>query len=87
MSIAANFIGAIVLCEAYALTKDAALSGPAQRTLDFVAASQDRKRGGWKKNGAIPNENRCGETFRMIDTLAVFNHWIQSTILPRYVPG
>jgi hypothetical protein len=38
---------AIVLCEAFAMTGDEALRGPAQKAIDFVVASQYRD-GGWR---------------------------------------
>src|SRR5690606_21497114 len=39
--------GTIALCEAYALTKDETLRGPAERALAFIASSQ-HELGGWK---------------------------------------
>jgi hypothetical protein len=39
--------GTIVLCEAYALTKDESLREPAQRALQFIYESQNQA-GGWK---------------------------------------
>ncbi|MEQ9412045.1 MAG: hypothetical protein RIK87_30315 [Fuerstiella sp.] len=41
-------IAAIALCEAYGMTKDPRLEGAAQRALDFIAASQHPKFGGWR---------------------------------------
>ncbi|MGQ0633637.1 MAG: prenyltransferase/squalene oxidase repeat-containing protein [Planctomycetaceae bacterium] len=41
-------IGAIALCEAYALTKDAALRRPAQLAIDFIVKAQDSHGGGWR---------------------------------------
>lgn len=41
-------ISAIVLCEAYAMTKDKALLGPAQLSLNFIVDSQDPVGGGWR---------------------------------------
>jgi hypothetical protein len=38
---------AIVLCEAYGMTHDEALRGPAQRALDFIVAAQ-HSGGGWR---------------------------------------
>ena len=37
----------IVLCEAYALTRDEALLGPVQRAISFIAKAQHRE-GGWR---------------------------------------
>ena len=39
--------GAIVLCEAFGLTKDESLRKPAQKAIDFIVAAQHR-RGGWR---------------------------------------
>jgi len=41
-------IASIAVCEAYGLTKDAALKEPAQKALDFIVASQHPKFGGWR---------------------------------------
>ncbi len=41
-------IAAIALCEAYGMTQDPQLRDPAQRALDFIAASQHPSRGGWR---------------------------------------
>lgn len=40
-------IGTIVLCQAYAMTKDEALKLPAQRAVDFVCRAQHPELGGW----------------------------------------
>lgn len=41
-------MAAIALCEAYGMTKDAAFKTPAQRSLDFIVASQHPQFGGWR---------------------------------------
>jgi hypothetical protein len=41
-------IASIAICEAYALTKDDTLKGPAQRSLDFIVRSQQPQFGGWR---------------------------------------
>lgn len=38
----------IVMCEAYALTKDRTLYGPAQKGVDYLLKSQQPNEGGWK---------------------------------------
>ncbi|HWB10709.1 MAG TPA: hypothetical protein VG826_15880 [Pirellulales bacterium] len=41
-------IASIALCEAYGMTRDPNLRQPAQRALDFIAASQHPTDGGWR---------------------------------------
>lgn len=41
-------ICAIALCEAYGMTDDKGLEGPAQAALDFIAYAQDPVGGGWR---------------------------------------
>jgi hypothetical protein len=41
-------MAAIALCEAFGLTKDAALRDPAQKALDFIVQSQHPEFGGWR---------------------------------------
>ncbi|MEX2121386.1 MAG: hypothetical protein WD847_17465 [Pirellulales bacterium] len=48
-------LGAIVLCEAYGLTRDERLRGPAQRALDFIARAQ-HPRGGWRYRPGSPGD-------------------------------
>jgi hypothetical protein len=46
-------IAAIALCEAFAMSQDEALKESAQKSLDFIIASQHKPSGGWRYN---PNE-------------------------------
>ncbi len=41
-------IAALALCEAYGMTQDPELREPAQKSLDFIVASQNKERGGWR---------------------------------------
>ena len=44
----AHAIATLALCEAYAVTHDKELLGPAQMGVNFIAARQDEESGGWK---------------------------------------
>jgi hypothetical protein len=41
-------LGAIVLCEAYGMTHDQVLEGPAQAAVNYIVAAQDTAGGGWR---------------------------------------
>ena len=41
-------LASIALCEAYAMTQDASLMVPCQKTLDFIVYAQDERGGGWR---------------------------------------
>ena len=49
-------IGAIVLCEAYAMTRDKSLERPAQLALDYIAYAQDPVGGGWRYTPQQPGD-------------------------------
>jgi hypothetical protein len=44
----AHAVATIALCEAYGMTKDAALREPAQRAIAFIVQSQHQQLGGWR---------------------------------------
>ena len=41
-------VAALALCEAFGMTQDEWLREPAQKALDFIAASQNKRLGGWR---------------------------------------
>ncbi|MEM6979107.1 MAG: prenyltransferase/squalene oxidase repeat-containing protein, partial [Planctomycetota bacterium] len=41
-------IASLAVCEAYGMTQDSQLREPAQMCVDYIAATQHRKRGGWR---------------------------------------
>ncbi len=41
-------LASIALCEAYGMTRDPAMRGAAQKSLDFIVAAQDPIGGGWR---------------------------------------
>lgn len=49
-------IAALALCEAYGMTRDESLRGPAQRALDFIVQSQHRQRGGWRYQPQVSSD-------------------------------
>jgi hypothetical protein len=52
----AHGLGAIALCEAYAMTKDGGLAAPAQSTLNFIVTAQDPVGGGWRYTPRQPGD-------------------------------
>lgn len=49
-------LSAIVLCEAYAMTQDAGLRGPAQLSLNHIMYAQDPVGGGWRYTPRQPGD-------------------------------
>ncbi|HLA84089.1 MAG TPA: hypothetical protein VJL29_04785 [Thermoguttaceae bacterium] len=49
-------IASIALCEAYAMTHDRALAGPAQGVINFISFAQDPVGGGWRYNVREPGD-------------------------------
>jgi hypothetical protein len=49
-------LSAIVLCEAYAMTQDAGLRGPAQLSLNHIMYAQDPVGGGWRYQPRQPGD-------------------------------
>jgi hypothetical protein len=49
-------IGAICLCEAYAMTQDRDLMVPAQQALNFIVYAQDKVGGGWRYQPGQPGD-------------------------------
>ena len=49
-------IATIALCEAFAMTQDAALKKPSQRAIDFIVAAQDPIGGGWRYEPRQPGD-------------------------------
>jgi hypothetical protein len=49
-------IGAICLCEAYAMTQDRGLMNPAQQALNFIVYAQDKVGGGWRYAPGQPGD-------------------------------
>ena len=49
-------LATIALCEAYAMTQDAAPAEPAQGAIRFIEYAQDAKGGGWRYNPGEPGD-------------------------------
>ena len=49
-------IAAIALCEAYAMTRDRGLRGPAQAAVNFICYAQDPVGGGWRYQPRSPGD-------------------------------
>ena len=55
-SMYANALAAWVLCDAYGMTSDPALKGPAQKGVNYIVASQDPNGGGWRYTPKMPGD-------------------------------
>lgn len=49
-------IASLALCEAYGMTQDQLLQEPAQRCVDYIAATQHRRRGGWRYTPQVSSD-------------------------------
>lgn len=49
-------LATIALCEAYAMTQDRDLAGPAQAAVNFVVNAQDTTGGGWRYTPGMPGD-------------------------------
>ena len=49
-------IASLALCEAYGMTQDEDLKQPAQLCLDYIAATQNRTRGGWRYTPQVSSD-------------------------------
>lgn len=58
-------IAAIAMCEAYGMTQDPELRDPAQRAVDFIATSQDKRRGGWRYSPGVGSDTSVSGWFMM----------------------
>lgn len=49
-------MASIALCEAYGMTRDRDLRGPAQRALNFIVQSQEPQQGGWRYSPRVGSD-------------------------------
>jgi hypothetical protein len=49
-------IASMALCEAYGITKDKWLQGPAQRAVNYIAQTQNKSDGGWRYYLGMPGD-------------------------------
>ena len=83
-------IAALAVCEAFGMTQDPALQSVAQRSLDFITATQHQRRGGWRYEPQISSDTsvtgwmmmalKSGELSGLDvdpDTYAGINRWLE----------
>lgn len=56
VSLYSHGIATLALCEAYGMTRDESLRGPAQNAIDYIVQSQHRERGGWRYEPQISSD-------------------------------
>lgn len=56
VSLYSHGIATLALCEAYGMTRDESLRGPAQSAIDYIVQSQHRERGGWRYEPQISSD-------------------------------
>lgn len=49
-------IAALALCEAYGMSRDESLRGPAQRAIDYIVQTQHHDRGGWRYQPQVSSD-------------------------------
>lgn len=49
-------IAALAMCEAYGMTQDPQLRDPAQAAIDYIAATQHHRRGGWRYTPQVSSD-------------------------------
>lgn len=49
-------IASLALCEAYGMTQDRELKEPAQQCINYIAATQHRRRGGWRYTPQVSSD-------------------------------
>ncbi|MBX3423706.1 MAG: hypothetical protein KF752_19285 [Pirellulaceae bacterium] len=58
-------IASLAVCEAYGMTQDEQLRPVAQRAIDFMVSSQDRRRGGWRYRPNLGSDTSVSGWFMM----------------------
>lgn len=84
-------IAALALCEAYGMTRDETLREPAQRAINYIAATQHKERGGWRYQPQISSDTsvsgwmmmalKSGELAGLVIPRATYDgidYWLES---------